>query len=152
MLYRFRYGMERQVSQATRAAVAEAAQLGLQPWLVYRTAVASDEAVAGGGGSGESGVPMDRGCRGCGVCGACGTQAEVRRDVEMSWQLDRHEMELGGEDEAEEQGEGGREAVSRVGVEHTAHRRGQAPWQEAEQSSKRSRHKTPMERRRHKAR
>ena len=86
------------------------------------------------------------------MCGACGTQAEVRRDVETSWQLDRHEMELGGEDEAEEQGVGGREAVSRVGVEHAAHRRGQAPWQEAEQSSKRSRHKTTVERRRHKVR
>ena len=41
-LYRYRYGMERQVSEATRAAVAEAAQLGVQPWLLDRTAVTSE--------------------------------------------------------------------------------------------------------------
>ena len=32
-LYRYRYGMERQVSQATRAAVAAGLEAGVQPWL-----------------------------------------------------------------------------------------------------------------------
>ena len=33
-LHRFRFGIERQVSQATRDAVAEGQRLGVKPWLV----------------------------------------------------------------------------------------------------------------------
>ena len=68
-LLRFRHGYERQVSDATRAAVAEARSRGVEkPWMEHGAAgamcMAAQDADAGGGEACGSGSAAGCGCEG----------------------------------------------------------------------------------------
>jgi hypothetical protein len=57
-LYRYRYGMERQVSQATKAAVAAGLEAGVQPWLADgQAAIMEPAAAAAAAAAGCSATP-----------------------------------------------------------------------------------------------
>ena len=92
-LYRYRYGMERQVSTATRAAVAEAARLGVQPWLMDRQAAASEWHTEVPLQGGSESVGASSCCAGLTDCLAAGGAASETGTG--GWELDEQELELG---------------------------------------------------------
>ena len=89
-LYRYRYGMEREVSQRTREAVVAAERRGVHPWLLYddreRPPLAIQQPTEDADGTGEDNY-NERVCAEC-----CDTESRDRgADAEHGWMLDESE-------------------------------------------------------------